>query len=98
MVCIRRVASALEDRERELLAKIEKARVLKFAALKAKDEILRNCITRLTNAANKLGKAMEISTQADSPLDLLMSTDKMSAEVLVSLLCFTLYLIMIVNY
>lgn len=81
MLCVRRVASALEAREKELLARIEKARLLKFAAYKARDEGLRNGIARLTKAVDKLGEAMENSTIAGNPLDLLVTKDMASAEV-----------------
>lgn len=81
MLCVRRVATALETREKELLDKIEKARFLKFAALKARDEGLRSGITRLSRAADKLSKAMESKTLASNPLNLLLTKDMASAEV-----------------
>lgn len=81
MLCVRRVASALEAREKELLGRIEKARLLKFSALKARDDGLRNGITRLSRAADKLGEAMESKTLANNPLNLLVTKDMASAEV-----------------
>ncbi|KAG7202390.1 hypothetical protein KM043_018707 [Ampulex compressa] len=81
MLSVRRVASALEAREKELLGRIEKARLIKFAALKARDEGLRSGIARLSRAADKLGEAMESSTLASNPLDLLVTKDMASAEV-----------------
>ncbi|XP_078035395.1 tripartite motif containing 71 protein wech [Augochlora pura] len=81
MLCIRRVALALEAREKDLLGKIEKARVLKFSALKARNDGLRNGISRLTRAANKLSEAMESKTLASNPLKLLLTKDMASAEV-----------------
>ena len=81
MLCIRRVASALETREKELLGKIEKARLLKFAALKVRDEGLRNGIARLSRAADKLSEAMESKTLPNNPLNLLLTKDMASAEV-----------------
>ncbi|XP_076631105.1 tripartite motif containing 71 protein wech isoform X2 [Colletes latitarsis] len=81
MLCVRRVASALETREKELLSKIEKARLLKFAALKARDEGLRNGISRLSRAADKLSEAMESKTLASNPLNLLLTKDMASAEI-----------------
>ncbi|XP_012137564.2 tripartite motif containing 71 protein wech isoform X2 [Megachile rotundata] len=81
MLCVRRVASALEVREKELLGKIEKARLLKFAALKARDEGLRNGIARLSRAADKLREAMESKTLSSNPLNLLLTKDMASAEV-----------------
>ncbi|KZC05362.1 Tripartite motif-containing protein 71 [Dufourea novaeangliae] len=81
MLCIRRVAAALETREKELLGKIEKARLLKFAALKARDEGLRNGISRLSRAADKLSEAMESKTLSNNPLNLLLTKDMASAEV-----------------
>jgi hypothetical protein len=85
MLCIRRVTAALEAREKELLGRIEKARLLKFAALKARDEGLRNGIARLSRAIDKLTDAMESSTLASNPLDLLVTKDMASAEVLIAL-------------
>lgn len=84
MLCVRRVATALETREKELLDKIEKARFLKFAALKARDEGLRSGITRLSRAADKLSKAMESKTLASNPLNLLLTKDMASAEVCIN--------------
>ncbi|CAL7933931.1 unnamed protein product [Xylocopa violacea] len=81
MLCIRRIVSALETREKELLDRIEKARLLKFAALKARDEGLRNGISRLSRAADKLSEAMESKTLAGNPLNLLLTKDMASAEV-----------------
>lgn len=81
MLCIRRVASALEAREKELLGRIEKSRLIKFAALKARDEGLRTGIARLTRAVDKLTDAMESSTLASDPHDLLVAKDTASAEV-----------------
>lgn len=83
MLCVRRVASALEVREKELLGKIEKARLLKFAALKARDEGLRNGIARLSRAADKLREAMESKTVSSNPLNLLLTKDMASAEVFI---------------
>ncbi|XP_031848095.1 tripartite motif containing 71 protein wech isoform X2 [Nomia melanderi] len=87
MLCIRRVVSALETREKELLGKIEKARLLKFAALKARDEGLRNGISRLSRAADKLSEAMESKTLANNPLNLLLTKDMASAEIRQSRQC-----------
>ncbi|XP_024936928.1 E3 ubiquitin-protein ligase TRIM71 isoform X2 [Cephus cinctus] len=81
MLCVRRVASALEAREKDLLGRIEKARLLKFAALKARDEGLRHGIARLSRAMDKLGESMEASTLSSNPLDLLVTKDMASAEV-----------------
>ncbi|CAK9821320.1 E3 ubiquitin-protein ligase TRIM71 [Anthophora retusa] len=81
ILCIRRVASALETREKRLLDRIEKARLLKFAVLKARDEGLRNGITRLSRAADKLNEAMESKTLTSNPLNLLLTKDMASAEV-----------------
>ncbi|XP_043283246.1 E3 ubiquitin-protein ligase TRIM71 isoform X2 [Venturia canescens] len=81
MLCVRRVASALESREKELLGRIEKARVAKFASLKIRDEGLRNGIVRLSKVVDKLGAVMDASTIATNPLDLLVTKDMASAEV-----------------
>ncbi|XP_076651372.1 tripartite motif containing 71 protein wech isoform X1 [Halictus rubicundus] len=81
MLCIRRVAAALETREKELLGKIEKARLLKFSALKVRDEGLRNGLSRLSRAAEKLNEAMESKTLSNNPLNLLLTKDMASAEV-----------------
>ncbi|XP_076293737.1 tripartite motif containing 71 protein wech isoform X2 [Lasioglossum baleicum] len=87
MMCIRRVAAALETREKELLGKIEKARVLKFSALKARDEGLRHGLSRLSRAAEKLNEAMESKTLANNPLNLLLTKDMASAEIRQSRQC-----------
>lgn len=84
MLCVRRVASALETREKELLSRIEKARLLKFAALKARDEGLRYGIARLSRAADKLSEAMESKTLASNPLNLLLTKDMASQEVFIN--------------
>ncbi|XP_012284097.1 E3 ubiquitin-protein ligase TRIM71 isoform X2 [Orussus abietinus] len=81
MLCIRRVASALDAREKELLGRIEKARVIKYTALKARDEGLRSGIARLSRTVDKLTDAMETSTLAGNPMDLLVTKDLASAEV-----------------
>ncbi|XP_033330864.2 tripartite motif containing 71 protein wech isoform X1 [Megalopta genalis] len=81
MLCTRRVAAALEAREQELLGKIEKARQLKHSALKARNDGLKNGISRLTCAANKLSEAMESKTLSNDPLILLLTKDMASAEV-----------------
>ena len=78
---MRRVASALEAREKELLDRIEKARMAKLSALKARDEHLRNGIARLTKAAESLSDAIEQSALAGNPLDLLVTKDVASSEV-----------------
>lgn len=84
MLCVRRVASALEAREKELLGKIEKARIFKFAALKARDEGLRNGLTRLSVAVDKLNGAIESNILINNPLNLLLTKDMTSAEVLIN--------------
>ncbi|KAK1129478.1 hypothetical protein K0M31_019203 [Melipona bicolor] len=81
MLCVRRVASALEAREKELLGKIEKARLFKFAALKARDEGLRNGLTRLSVAVDKLNGAIESNILTSNPLNLFLTKDMTSAEV-----------------
>lgn len=81
VMCIRRVALALEARQKELLGKIEKARHEKYAALKARDEGLRHGISRLKRAAEKLSDAMESKTFSNNPLNLLLIKDMASAEV-----------------
>lgn len=81
MLSIRRVVSALETREKELLGSIEKARLLKVAALKSRSEGLKNGISLLSCAAQKLTKAMESKTLSNNPLNLLLAKDKTSAEV-----------------
>ncbi|KAG9429711.1 E3 ubiquitin-protein ligase TRIM71 isoform X1 [Apis mellifera carnica] len=80
MLCVRRVASALEAREKELLGRIEKAKLIKFSALKARDEGIRIGICRLTRAADKLTEAMESKILASNPLNLFLTKDMTSAE------------------
>lgn len=81
MLSIRRVAAALEAREKELLERIEKARLSKYVALKARGEGLRNGIARLSKTMDKLNEAMESSTLASNPLDLIVTKDMASAEI-----------------
>lgn len=81
MLCVRRVASALEAREKELLGRIEKAKLIKFSALKARDEGIRIGICRLTRAADKLTEAMESKILASNPLNLFLTKDMTSAEI-----------------
>lgn len=82
-LCTRRLASAVEAREKELLSLIEKARVQKFTVLKAKGEHLRNEKTRLTRAAYKLSTVLESCTFASNPKEILANKDTALAEVLV---------------
>lgn len=84
MLCVRRVASALEAREKELLGRIEKAKLIKFSALKARDEGIRIGISRLTRAADKLTEAMESKILASNPLNLFLTKDMASAEVFIN--------------
>lgn len=82
MICTRRLVSAVEAREKNLLNMIEKARVLKFASLKAKDESLRNDKARLIRATDRLCAAIGLCSSICNPKDLLANKDMALAEVL----------------
>ncbi|XP_043510560.1 E3 ubiquitin-protein ligase TRIM71-like [Frieseomelitta varia] len=81
MLCVRRVAAALEAREKELLNRIEKARIIKFTALKVRNEGLQNGLARLSIAVEKLNGAIESNILTNNPLNLLLTKDMTSAEV-----------------
>ncbi|XP_033366558.1 E3 ubiquitin-protein ligase TRIM71 [Bombus vosnesenskii] len=80
-MCTKRIAVALEARERELLDSIEKARIEKYTALQEKEDGIRNGIMRLTRAANKLSQIMENKAYINNPMNLTITKDMASAEV-----------------
>lgn len=79
---MKRIVAALETRERELLARIEKARAQKYAALQERDDGIRNGIIRLTRAADKLSDIIESRAYINNPLSLTLTKDMASAEVI----------------
>lgn len=81
MLYMRRLVSAVEAREKDILNIIEKTRVAKFAALKAKDESLRNDKARLMRATDRLSTAMKSCSSTCNPKNLLASKDMALAEV-----------------
>ncbi|XP_017884542.1 E3 ubiquitin-protein ligase TRIM71-like [Ceratina calcarata] len=76
----REVTAALEAREKELLARIERAKRRKAAKLKLKYDDLRNKIDGLSLVTDKLINTMESETVDSDPLSLLAATDIVSAE------------------
>ncbi|XP_051174249.1 E3 ubiquitin-protein ligase TRIM71-like [Leptopilina boulardi] len=80
-ICIKRIISALEEREKKLLLDIEKARMLKLASLKTRDEALRNSMVLLTETADKLKRGMSISKLTANPTELTIIKDMASAEI-----------------
>lgn len=83
-MCVKRVIVALEARERELLGKIEKARIQKYAALQQRDDGIRSGITRLTRAADTLSEVIESGVYINNPMRLTIIKDMASAEVLIN--------------
>lgn len=81
---VKRITAALEARERELLDRIEKARTQKFAALQERDDGIRNGIMRLTRAADKISEIIEAKAYINNPLNLTLTKDMASAEVLIN--------------
>ncbi|XP_001606986.2 E3 ubiquitin-protein ligase TRIM71 isoform X2 [Nasonia vitripennis] len=81
MMCTKRLIGALEEREKELLETIETMRMTKYIALKAREEILRNGLNRLSRALERLNELVDTSTMASNPFDLLVTKDVASAEV-----------------
>lgn len=82
-MCTRRIAAALEARERELMDNIEKARIEKYAALQEREDGIRNGIMRLTRAVNKLKEMLENKAYINNPMNLTITKDMASAEVLI---------------
>ena len=80
-MCVKRVIVALEARERELLGKIEKARIQKYAALQQRDDGIRSGITRLTRAADTLSEVIESGVYINNPMRLTIIKDMASAEI-----------------
>lgn len=80
--CIKKITNALETRERELLQRIEEARLLKFSAIKARDDGLRVGIVQLTKTMKKLSTAVETYTMGNNPRELIISKDMATSEVL----------------
>lgn len=83
-MCTKRIAAALEARERELLDSIEKARIEKYAALQEREEGIRNGIMRLTRAADKISELIENRAYINNPMNLTITKDMASAEVLIN--------------
>lgn len=80
-ICIKRIISALEEREKKLLLDIEKARILKLASLKTRDEALRNSMVLLTETVDKLKRGIGISKLTANPTELTVIKDMACAEV-----------------
>ncbi|OXU27227.1 hypothetical protein TSAR_011409, partial [Trichomalopsis sarcophagae] len=81
VISTRRLMNALEQREKELLESIETMRTAKYVTLKAREEILKNGISRLTQAHKQLNELVETATVDSNPFDLVVTKDAASAEV-----------------
>lgn len=81
--------SAIETRENELLARIEKARLMKCAALEARSDYLKKSLCRLSMTIDRLVEAMDSSAIESNPLDVLLFKDMASAEVITIFLLFS---------
>ncbi|KAK0092765.1 hypothetical protein PV326_000646 [Microctonus aethiopoides] len=80
MAYMRRLVAAIETRENELLARIEKARLMKCAALEARSDYLKKSLCRLSMTIDRLIEAMDSSATDSNPLDILLFKDMASAE------------------
>ncbi|KAK0175000.1 hypothetical protein PV327_008785 [Microctonus hyperodae] len=88
MVYMRRLVSAIEARENELLARIEKARLMKYAALEARSDYLKKSLCRLSITIDRLVEAMDSFAVDSNSLDILLFKDMASAEVITIFLLF----------
>ncbi|XP_066582271.1 E3 ubiquitin-protein ligase TRIM71-like [Prorops nasuta] len=81
MQCMRRITCALESREKDLIGKIEKARKAKYSALKAREEVLKSGIDRLSKVVKALSEAITYYLPSTDPADLTLRKDMATAEI-----------------
>ncbi|XP_044740184.1 E3 ubiquitin-protein ligase TRIM71 isoform X2 [Chrysoperla carnea] len=73
---IRRFVAAIEERQRELIGRIERARQLKGRTLLVQMDGLRLALSRLARTTDLLGEALENS----APIEILLKNEKAAAE------------------
>lgn len=78
--CVKKILSALESREQELISHVDKVKNLKIQSLQARHDQLRYSICRLQRITERLTDTVESSSLGTNPLNLLVTKDLTLAE------------------
>lgn len=82
MICMKKILSALEAREQELLTHVDKVKNLKLQNLQARHDQLKYNINRLTKITEKLSDNCDLTAAGNNPLNLLVTKDIAMSEVI----------------